>query len=223
MTTTIRFSLPAAQDADACRPKWLAPQSVSCPKCHARPGRSCTSTGGGNYAEVAFHRARRDRIAGWTTDQLVDAHDLVVGNRPGYGRWAGLDIPAGTYTATEAAAAPVVEKATKPVTPKGVRLSEAQAEEIERFVHSGGFGHVSTAHFHGEAQHRQTVNALEAKGILRFVELTEDHYDRLMALTPFGWQVYRQHRLIIHRLSEAEVDALEAASQRADVPAEVAA
>ncbi len=32
-------------------------------------------------------------------------------------------------------------------------------------------------------------------------------------MTPFGWQVYRRHRLIIRRLDEAEVDALEAAAR----------
>jgi hypothetical protein len=35
-----------------------------------------------------------------------------------------------------------------------------------------------------------------------------------MRLTPFRWQVYRQHRLVIRRLDDAEVDRREQEASR---------
>jgi hypothetical protein len=176
-----------------------AARSVTCPKCDARPGQECESTGGGNRALVPTHKARWRRLTGWSEDQLAAADARV--REQGGTWWARL--PDGFYAAQEADAAPVVAKA-KPVSARGVRLSEAQAEEIERAAANGGVYHAPTSHFHGDAQQRQSSNALEAKGILRFVALTGDGYDRRMELTEFGWSVYHQHRLIIHRVPDEQ-------------------
>lgn len=171
-----------------------AVQAVACPKCKSRPGQGCESTGGGNRAAAMTHQPRYARIAAWTVDQLTHADALV--RKQGRTWWAHL--PAGYYTETEAWAAPIVDK-PKTVTPKGVRLSEVQAEEIERAALCGGRIGVSTAHFHGDAQHRQTTNALEAKGILHDTGVTTPGgWERVLELTDFGWDVYEQHRLIIH-------------------------
>lgn len=185
--------------------------AVSCPRCRAPAGSYCRSTGGGNFAHVATHRARGQRIAGWSDGQLVEFAALAAAQSSQLARlWP--DLPDGYYAASEAAAAPVPAPAKRP-TPKGVRLSDTQAEEIERAAHSGSGGiSASTAHFHGDAQHRQTVNALVAKGILREDGLTDDGYERWYWLTPFGWQVYRHHRLVIRRLPRDEIDAGEAAA-----------
>jgi hypothetical protein len=184
---------------------WAA-RSVSCPKCKAKPGSACMSTGGGNPAEVATHKARRNRVQDWADEFAAQAGQLA--KSVAYKRWD--DWAPSLFDQYEAVATAIPVKGAKPLTPKGVQLSEKQAEEIERYVMSSGRGYISTAHFSGDHQDRQTANALEAKGIIRFVEMTADHYDRRMELTPFGWQVYRQHRLIIRRLDEPEVDALEA-------------
>ena len=99
------------------------------------------------------------------------------------------------------------------MSPKGVRLSEAQAEYIEWAVHHEPVGilYCPAGHLSGDHETRQSILALEAKGIVTQDGTTED-YERIMRLTPFGWNVYRQHRLIIRRLDEAEVDWLEAAA-----------
>lgn len=190
-----------------------AVQSVACPKCEARPGEDCKSTGGGNYQTVSPHQARRARIANWTAEQLADAQALVKAQ----GRTMWWNLPADYYAATELAAAPIVRE-EKLATPKGVRLSEIQAERIEQAAeHRQGRGSVSTAHFHGDHQDRQTMNALEAKGIFRFVGLTADGYDRRMELTAFGWQVYRQHRLIIRRMADADAAVFETKARDVEV------
>lgn len=189
-----------------------AVQSVACPKCSARPGEDCKSTGGGNYQTVTPHQARWARIANWTAEQLADAQTKVKAQ----GRTWWAHLPADYYAATELAAAPIVRE-EKPATPKGVRLSEIQAERIEQAAeHREGRDSSSTAHFHGDHQDRQTMNALEAKGIFRFVELTADGYDRLMELTAFGWQVYRQHRLIIRRMADSAAAEFEAKARDAE-------
>lgn len=185
-----------------------ASRAVSCPKCKARPGLACMSTGGGNPAQVATHAVRDRRVRDWSDEFAAEAGRLAKS----VARKSWDDWSPSIFDRFEAAAKPSPSASVKQSTPKGVRLSEVQAEEIEGYVLRGGVGHVSTAHFHGDAQHRQTVNALDAKGIVRFVAMTSDGYDRRMELTPFGWQVYRQHRAIIRKLSEAEVDALEAAA-----------
>jgi hypothetical protein len=176
----------------------LAALAVTCPRCHARSGEPCQSTGGGNYAQVPTHQTRLGRIAGFTTEQSHAAAALVreVGRN-----WYGQ---ADRFAGFETVASPIHATTAKPPTPKGVRLSEAQAEEIERAAERGGELYASTAHFHGDAHHRQTVQALEAKGIVRFVRLSEDGYDRVYELTQFGWQVYQQHRLIIRRLPDPQ-------------------
>lgn len=197
---------------------WMASDAVSCPKCKSRPGLPCYSTGGGNTAVVNTHKARQDRVAGWPKEFASRAG--WAARR--YQHRNGEAWPDGAFAEFEAAAAPVVDKPAKPVTAKGVRLSEAQAEEIEGYVLRGGYGGVSTAHFHGDAQHRQTVNALEAKGIVEFVELGDDGYSRQMKLTEFGWAVYREHRLIIRRLTDeqvAEQVAFAEACRACEVPA----
>lgn len=177
-----------------------AARSVACPRCNAHPGQECESTGGGNRARVATHRARWDRITHWTEEQLSAAHELV--RSQGSTWWPHL--PDGFYAGTEAAATPIVAKVKQP-TPKGVRLTEAQAEEIESAAANGGVCWVSTAHFHGDAQHRQTTNALEAKGIYRATgEVSDGGWERRLELTEFGWSVYHQHRLVIRRVPDEQ-------------------
>lgn len=177
-----------------------AARAVACPRCNARPGQECESTGGGNRVRVGTHKARWDRIAHWSEAQLAAAHELV--RRQGSTWWPHL--PKGLYVGTEAAATPIVAK-VKAVTPRGVRLSEAQAEEIESAAANRGVCWISTAHFHGDAQHRQTTNALEAKGIYRDTgEVTDGGWERRLELTVFGWEVYHQHRLIIRRVPDEQ-------------------
>jgi hypothetical protein len=187
-------------------PAPLAALAVRCPKCRQPGGSPCESTGGGNRQYVPTHKARFDRVAGWTNAVQGHAEMLVkaVGHY-GYGN-------AGLFACFEAAAAPILVKGTKPDTPKGVRLSEAQAEMVELSVHHEPVGvlYCPTTHLSGDHETRQSILALEAKGIV-VQDGTRDG-DRLMRLTPFGWQVYRQHRLIIRRLDEAEVDARERAT-----------
>lgn len=189
-----------------------ARESVACPKCISHPGQGCGSTGGGNSALVPTHAVRMARLAGWSEAQFAAAHDLVKvqGRRPWY------DMPDGYYAETEAAAAPIVAK-KQSTSPKGVRLSENQAERIERAALSAGVYTVSTAHFHGDAQDRASTNALEEKGILRFVRNTDDHYDRVLELTVFGWRVYRQHRLVIRHLADDVAAAFEEQARLAEL------
>jgi hypothetical protein len=196
-------------DVDRSMLAYKAVLSVSCPKCKARPGQRCQSTGGGNPADVPTHRARAARIAAWSDEQLVDFAALV--RAQGSTWWTHL--PDDHYAASEAAAAPALAKAAKQPTPKGVRLSETQAERIEHTVEAGDKTWTSTTHLSGDAAERQTVQSLVAKGILtEGVPCGESNGERVHRLTPFGWQVYRQHRLIIRRLSAEEIDAGEAAA-----------
>jgi hypothetical protein len=189
-------------------PASRAALAVQCPKCRKRGGSPCESTGGGNQQHVATHKARLDRVAGWTNAVQEHAEILVkaVGHY-GYGN-------ASLFACFEGAAAPIPVKGSKLATPKGVRLSETQAECIELAVHHDPVGvlYCPTGHLSGDHETRQSILALEAKGIVA-QDGTVDG-DRLMRLTPFGWQVYRQHRLIIRRLPEAEVDALEAKASK---------
>ena len=194
MTAALSTGLDAFRDAR------YAPDAVTCPKCQARPGYWCMSTGGGNTAYVPTHKARETRVADWSLELRAEAGRLV--KAAGRNRNCYADLSAFDFSRFEQSAKPVAP--AKPVTAKGVRLSERQAEEIEGYVQRGGYGSVSTAHFHGDAQHRQTVNALEEKGIVEQVG-DADHYGRNMRLTEFGWQVYDQHRLIIKRLTDAQV------------------
>lgn len=190
MTDTVPDDVPLI-------PNFRAAIAVICPKCRAVGGQPCQSTGGGNRADVVTHKARIARIAG-LTNQVQDEAAAKV--RTMGLRWYGRSHE---FAAFEAQAAPIPVRTGKQPTPNGVRLSEVQAEEIERYVYGGGFGWVSTTHFHGDDQHRRTVNALEGKGIVEFVE--PEDYGRRMKLTEFGWQVYRQHRLVIRRLSEEQI------------------
>lgn len=176
------------------RAYYLADTAVICPKCNAGFGRSCESTGGGNGGPVATHKARRDRTAHWTEEQRHQFGQLVWRHRRDL--W---EAPADMVAEAEAAAKPIPAKTTKQPTPKGVRLSENQAEEIERAAANGGKTAAPTGHFHGDAADRQTVLSLHAKGILAKGELFDHGYHRRYTLTDFGWQVYRQHRLIIRR------------------------
>ncbi|GIM88768.1 zinc finger domain-containing protein [Paractinoplanes toevensis] len=184
--------------------------AVRCPKCQSPGGMSCTSTGGGNRATVVTHKARFDRIAGWTN--AVQEHAVLLVKAVGHHGWGRSDL----FACFEAAAAPIPVKAEKAPTPKGVRLSEKQSEYIEIAVHYDPVGVLScpTSHLHGEHEIRQSILALEAKGIIEWTGYSDDGYSRNARLTSFGWQVYRQHRLIIRRLDEAEVDRREAEAAR---------
>jgi hypothetical protein len=188
---------------------FLAALAVTCPRCKARPGSPCQSTGGGNPAEVVTHRARERRVEGFTEAQTKTAQALIKQARSASYQGYRVDLSA-KFAVFESVAAPV--KADKPVTPKGVRLSELQAEEIEGFAYRGGKGTASTAHFHGDHQHRQTINALVAKGILAECSYVNHGYSREYTLTGFGWQVYLNHRLIF-RNSEGDRWAALLASQ----------
>jgi len=180
-------------DYQRSRAYWMADQAVPCPKCKVKFG-SCVSTGGGHYAQVATHKARRDRTADWTTEQRHRYGGLVVlySREP----WTA---PADLLAEAEAAAKPIPTKATKPATPRGVRLSENQAEEIERAACNGGKITTSTGHFHGDAAYRQTIHALRDKGILAEGGLVDHGRGREYTMTNFGWDVYLNHRLIIRR------------------------
>ncbi len=178
---------------------FLAARSVRCPFCPAFPGERCSSTGGGNYATVPVHQQRVDRLEGWSAQQMTVAVELVhaQGTRPVH------LLPAGYYDVTEAAAKPIPVRSAKTLTPRGVRLSERQAEAIELAAQSDGTYYVSTAHFHGDAARRQVANAVVERGIFREVGLTSGGYDRVLELTWFGWQVYRLNARIIRRLDDA--------------------
>jgi hypothetical protein len=185
--------------------------SVRCPKCPARAGSYCQSTGGGNFAHVAAHKPRQQRIADWSDEQLIEFAALVDA-QPGKLYSPFNVLPDGYYAKSEAAAAPIGAKPVKQPAPKGVRLSETMAEEIERAAANGGEISAPTTHFHGDAAYRQTINALTARGILREVGLSDFGYARDYVMTSFGWRVYRHHRLVIRRLSDEELDAGEAAA-----------
>jgi len=187
-----------------------AANAVRCPKCRQPGGMGCRSTGGGNAVAVATHRPRTERIAGWTN--AVQEHAAMLVRAVGHNGYAREDL----FAVFELAAAPIPAKTAKPPTPKGVRLSEKQAELIELSVQYDdghpGIMYCPLGHLSGDHESRQTINALEAKGIV--VEAEHNGSDRMMRLTPFGWQVYRQHRLIIRRLDAAEVDRREAEAAR---------
>jgi hypothetical protein len=183
-------------------PDGYAAKAVRCPKCRQPGGMGCTSTGGGNAIAVTTHKARTDRVAGWTN--AVQEHAAILARAVGHHGYARESL----FAVFEQAAAPIPDKGSKQPTPKGVRLSEAQAEYIEWAVQRAeepGVLYCPTGHLSGDHETRQSILALEAKGIVAQDGTTEDG-DRLMRLTAFGWQVYRQHRLIIRRLTDAEVD-----------------
>lgn len=192
-------------------PMFPAPRAalaVQCPKCRKRGGSPCESTGGGNRQHVPTHQARIDRVAGWTN--AVQAHAEILVKAVGHYGYGNASL----FGCFESAAKPIPVKAAKPTTPKGVRLLEAQAKYIEWAVQRAeepGVLYCPTGHLSGDQGTRQSILALEAKGIVAQDGTTEDG-DRLMRLTAFGWQVYRQHRLIIRRLDEAEVDRREQAA-----------
>lgn len=189
-------------------PLGYAAWSVRCPKCRQPGGMGCTSTGGGNAIAVATHKARTDRIAGWTN--AVQEHAAMLARTVGHHGYAREDL----FAVFELAARPIPAKSIKQPTPKGVRLSEKQAEQVEYIAQGDGTAYCPTGHLHGDHEYRQTILALEAKNIL--AEVGHDGTDRLLRLTAFGWQVYRQHRLIIRRLDEADVDRREAATIAAE-------
>jgi hypothetical protein len=190
-------------------PMFPAPRAalaVQCPKCRKRGGSPCESTGGGNRQYVPTHKARIDRVAGWTNAVQEHAEMLVkaVGHY-GYGN-------AGLFAVFEQTAKPIPVKGNKRPTPKSVQLSEHQAQRIEYAAEDGDL-YCPTSHHDGDHAIRQTINALEEKGIVFEFERTNSG-ERMMRLTPFGWQVYRQHRLIIRRLDDAEVDRREQEATR---------
>ncbi|MFB6392552.1 hypothetical protein [Polymorphospora lycopeni] len=198
---------PATTDYQRMRAYHMAPQAVRCPKCKAGFATYCQSTGGGYGGSVPTHKVRQDRIAAWSDDQRHKYGDLA--RRYMRAPW---EAPADQVAEAEAAAAPIVVKSAPKVTPKGVRLSELQAERIEWAAAAGGETSASTAHFHGDHQERQTVLSLVAKGILAEGALGSRGYDRQYTLTEFGWQVYFQHRLIIRHISDEQAKAFMAAA-----------
>lgn len=185
--------------------QFLAARSVRCPKCPAMPGELCSSTGGGNFMNVPVHAKRVERIEDWTPQQMMVAVELVRAQSTR----SVHSLSAGYYDVTEAAAKPIVKPAAKPPTPRGVRLSQAQAAAIELAAQSGGILYVSTAHFRGDAARRKVANAVLERGIFRDAGLNPDQYGRDLALTWFGWQVYRQHSAVIRRLDDVEAAELE--------------
>jgi hypothetical protein len=195
----------AERDEVPMFPFGYAARAVRCPKCRQPGGMGCTSTGGGNAITVATHKARADRVASWTN--AVQTHAEMLVKAVGHYGYARSEL----FAVFEQAAAPIETKATKSPTPKGVRLSEARAEYIESAVQHepAGVLYCPTGHLSGDHETRQSILALEAKGIV-VQDGTTEEYERIMRLTPFGWQVYRQHRLIIRRLDDAEVDRREA-------------
>ena len=180
-----------------------APLAVACPKCQAKPGYYCESTGGGNRAYVPTHKTREARVDGWVDGFAAAAGRLVK---------SVLQLP---FAERDAADWLPFELTAKPFTPKpavspeSVYLSPKQARAVEQAAENDGL-YAPTSHFHGDAQRRQTVNALEAKGILESAGSTPDGYGREMRLTAFGWQVYRQHPQVIRRLDEEEITRREA-------------
>src|SRR5690349_13165832 len=123
-TTTVEY-IDGGPDDVPCIPNFWAALTVSCPKCKVTPGASCESTGGGNRMFVATHKARIARIAGWTNRLMDRAEQAYRG--AGINRAAMPEI----FAEFEAAATPIPTKVDRPVTPKGVRLSEKQAETVE--------------------------------------------------------------------------------------------
>ncbi|MFI1194028.1 hypothetical protein ACH4T9_12335 [Micromonospora sp. NPDC020750] len=207
--TAVVFDLAAAQDAvaksradyQAMRAYWMADQSVKCPKCKAGFGEYCQSTGGGYGGPTSTHKARTSRITDWTDEQRQTFGEHVRQYRSR--SWDGHTTPAEVIDRiaadAEAAAKPIPAAKAKPTNPRTVRLSENQAEEIERFACNAGKGAASTVHFHGDHQHRQTILALAAKGIIAEGGLISHGYEREYTLTGFGWRVYLSHRLIMRR------------------------
>jgi hypothetical protein len=180
-----------------------APLAVSCPRCKALPAHECESTGGGNRAYVATHKARITRVEGWPDDLAAEAGRLVRSVlRASYEDRAAVD-----WSRFETAATPIA--VPTPLSPVTVRLSAKQAHHIE-VAAQDGFLYSPTSHFHGDARRRQSINALDQKGIVEFDAYTPDGYDRLLRLTAFGWQVYRQHPQIVRRLNEDEIARREA-------------
>lgn len=94
-------------------------------------------------------------------------------------------------------------KASKPG-----RLTDAQAQRIERAAEHGTVWAPHRANFGGERAQITVVETLAGHGILALVG--DDGHERTFALTVEGWRVYRTHRLVIRRLSEDEIDAGEA-------------
>lgn len=176
-----------------------APLAVTCPKCAARPAHECESTGGGNRTHVTTHKARELRVTGWVDEFAAEAGRLV--RQVFHKSWE--DRAAVDWSQFEQAATPIAATAA-PAGPASVRLSEKQASRIELAAQDGVL-YAPTSHFHGDAARRQSINALEAKGIVEQFDTTPDGYDRLMRLTQFGWLVYRQHPKVIRRLNESEI------------------
>lgn len=192
------YAPPPEMPVTLPRYSMTAPQAVKCPKCNAGFGVGCQSTGGGNGGPVWLHKVRRARVAHWTDEQRRKFAAQVVLYRHAETRPAP-EVVDQIAAEAEAAATPLPTPKPMRTNPRAVRLSENQAEEIERFACCGGKAVVSTAHFHGDHQHRQTINALRDRGVLTEGGLINHGYDREYTLTAFGWQVYLNHRLIIRR------------------------
>lgn len=96
-----------------------------------------------------------------------------------------------------------------PKAPKLGRLSDAQAQRIEAAAEAGYVAAPRWAPFDVHDRANITcVEKLTAKGLMVLVEETSER--RRYVLTVAGWKVYREHRLVIRRLSADEIDAGEA-------------
>jgi hypothetical protein len=94
--------------------------------------------------------------------------------------------------------------------PKLGRLSDAQAQRIEHAAEHGTVWVPHRANFGGDRAQITVVEKLAKKGLL--VQVGDDGTERTFALTVAGWKVYREHRLIIRRLSDEDMAAGEAAA-----------
>lgn len=96
------------------------------------------------------------------------------------------------------------------IPPKLGRLTDAQAQRIEWAAEAGQVYASHHATEYGDRAQITCVEKLAEKGLL--VLVGDDGTERTFALTVAGWKVYREHRLVIRRLSDAEIDAGEAAA-----------
>lgn len=92
--------------------------------------------------------------------------------------------------------------------PKLGPLTEAQAQRIEVAAEAGSVWAPHRADFRGDRAQITVVEKLADKGLL--VLVSQDDMERHYALTVAGWRVYREHRLIIRRLTDDEIDTGEA-------------
>jgi hypothetical protein len=81
----------------------------------------------------------------------------------------------------------------------------AGAQRIEWAAEAGQyFAPGQNAALHGEAAERTCADGLERAGLI--VQVAENPGgEGVFALTVAGWKVYREHRLVIRRLTEEQI------------------